>query len=291
MSMTMPTNGQDPVSPPLAAGLASRDIWSAADESLPDLTTLPTHSAPPLQSTLSFASTSSHKSAPVEVEGPERDTPTPVSSVDEPSDRSTIHHGPSSPEPQFQYSPARYDLDCVDDPFPRHRFLPNSSTSYLKPGARFAGLQRSDKQEYEVTVELQHVDMEQSFLCGYLKIRGLTDEHPTLTTYFEGEMIGSKYGFVTNHPTWGANEKVDFQHWARFPAWRPLQKDARRHMMHLKNWQSKEHIWMRWKEHFLVPDHRVKDLNGASFDGFYYICFNQLEGTIQGTYYHARSDK
>jgi len=29
---------------------------------------------------------------------------------------------------------------------------------------------------------------------------------------------------------------------------------------------------MRWKERFLVPDHRVQDINGASFAGFYYVC-------------------
>ncbi len=29
--------------------------------------------------------------------------------------------------------------------------------------------------------------------------------------------------------------------------------------------------FMRWKERFLVPDHRVRDINGASFAGFYYL--------------------
>jgi hypothetical protein len=31
-------------------------------------------------------------------------------------------------------------------------------------------------------------------------------------------------------------------------------------------------IFMRWKEQFLVPDHRVRSINGASYAGFYYIC-------------------
>lgn len=30
--------------------------------------------------------------------------------------------------------------------------------------------------------------------------------------------------------------------------------------------------FMRWKERFLVPDHRVTSINGASYAGFYYIC-------------------
>lgn len=48
---------------------------------------------------------------------------------------------------------------------------------------------------------------------------------------------------------------------------------------------------MRWKEYFLVPDHRVRTINGASFEGFYYICFNQISGDIEGIYFHAKSEK
>lgn len=48
---------------------------------------------------------------------------------------------------------------------------------------------------------------------------------------------------------------------------------------------------MRWKEYFLVPDHRVKQITGASFEGFYYICFNQVTGSVSGIYFHAKSEK
>ena len=41
---------------------------------------------------------------------------------------------------------------------------------------------------------------------------------------------------------------------------------------------------MRWKEQFLVPDHRVKHIAGASFAGFYYICYSKRENTIEGFY-------
>jgi hypothetical protein len=265
---------------------------------LPVNTSLIECEQPVADTTMTFDPTSAQKSfSAAEVHEPTRDTPTPVScsssSLDDGTDQQPIvSNGPSSPEPHTQYPPRRRLTESIVwDPFRRLRFLPNSTSSYLKPGSRFAGLQRSDKMEYEVSVEIQHVDTDESFMCGYLTIRGLAEEHPFLTTFFEGEMIGSQYGFITNHPDWGANEKVDFQHWARFPAWRPLQKDARSRNFSLNNWPQKEHIWMRWKEHFLVPDHKVKDLHNASFDGFYYICFNQVDGSIQGTYYHAKSDK
>ncbi|KAJ4296481.1 hypothetical protein N0V90_006526 [Kalmusia sp. IMI 367209] len=147
-------------------------------------------------------------------------------------------------------------------------FLPNSSSSLLRPGSRFKGNQTSDRQQYEVEVEIKYVDMRESFLCGYLRIKGLTEDHPSLTTYFEGEIIGSKYTFITEHPEWGSNEKVDRQHWGRFSAYKPLSKYSSRPELVSKDWMQKEHLFMRWKEYFLVPDHRVKTINGASFEGF-----------------------
>lgn len=120
---------------------------------------------------------------------------------------------------------------------------------------------------------------------------GLTDDHPTLTTYFEGEIVGTKYTFQTRHAEWGSNEKVDMQHWARFPAWQPLAKQAKRPNFSFKNFAQRENIFMRWKEYFLVPDHRVRTISGASFEGFYYICFNQVTGDIDGIYFHAKSEK
>jgi hypothetical protein len=120
---------------------------------------------------------------------------------------------------------------------------------------------------------------------------GLTEDHPSLTTYFEGEIIGNKYTFITQHPEWGSNEKVDRQHWARFPAYKPLSKHSSRPELVTKDWTQREHLFMRWKEYFLVPDHRVRTINGASFEGFYYISFSQITGTIEGIYFHAKSEK
>lgn len=57
----------------------------------------------------------------------------------------------------------------------------------------------------------QHVDEENSYLCGYLGIKGLTEEFPTLTTFFDGEIISKKYPFLTRK--WDADEDVDKKHW------------------------------------------------------------------------------
>ncbi|KAL8746901.1 MAG: hypothetical protein Q9190_001132 [Brigantiaea leucoxantha] len=184
-----------------------------------------------------------------------------------------------------------YSSTSLDDGVSSIRLLPNHTSSYLRHGSKFEGTQQSDKQNYKVEVDIKHVDMADSFLCGYLRIEGLTDDHPTLTTYFEGEIIGPKYTFQTRHASWGATDKTDMHHWARFPAWRPLAKQAKKPDFHYKNCAQRENIFMRWKESFLVPDHRVREISGASFEGFYYICFNQVMGTISGIYFHAKSEK
>lgn len=60
-------------------------------------------------------------------------------------------------------------------------------------------------------IHYQHVDEENSYLCGYLKITGLTTEYPMLTTFFDGEIISRKYPFLTRK--WDADEDVDRKHW------------------------------------------------------------------------------
>ncbi|KAK9465364.1 vacuolar import and degradation protein-domain-containing protein [Lipomyces arxii] len=182
-------------------------------------------------------------------------------------------------------------LESASDLIHTRRALSNSSSSFLRSGSKFIGTQQSGRSTYEVHVELKHVDMTESFICGYLHIQGLTEDHPTLTTYFEGQMIGPKYSFITRRRDWGASEKTDIAHWARFPSWRPLAKQAKRPDYCHLDFEKRDHIFMRWKECFLVPDHRVRDINGASFAGFYYICFNQLSGSISGLYFHQSSEK
>jgi hypothetical protein len=112
-----------------------------------------------------------------------------------------------------------------------------------------------------------------------------------LTTFFEGEIIGTKHTFQTRNEAWGATEKTDMHHWSRFAAWRPLAKQAKRTDFTYRNFAQREHVFMRWKEYFLVPDHRVRTISGASFEGFYYICFNQVAGTVSGVYFHAKSER
>lgn len=106
--------------------------------------------------------------------------------------------------------------------------------------------------------------MTSSFLCGYLCIRGLTDDWPEMTTYFDAEIIGSRYGFLTQK--WGANEGEDMMHWNKFPPFRHAKHELGGPSLTMPD-RDRGAVFMRWKERFLVPDHRVQDISGASFAG------------------------
>jgi len=160
--------------------------------------------------------------------------------------------------------------------------------SLLYSGSRFQGHQKSKGNRYDVEVVLQHVDEENSFLCGYLKIKGLTDEYPTLITYFDGEIISGRYPFLTRK--WDADEDVDRKHWGKFVAFYQFAKTFNSDSFVYEQLGDIDFVFMRWKEHFLIPDHKVTDINGASFAGFYYICFQKSTSTIEGYYYHRNSE-
>lgn len=52
------------------------------------------------------------------------------------------------------------------------------------------------------------------------------------------------------------------------------------------NMNNDDFIYMRWKETFLVPNHRVNSIHGASYAGFYYICYQCSTNTITGFYFY-----
>ncbi|ANB11624.1 glucose-induced degradation complex subunit VID24 [Sugiyamaella lignohabitans] len=183
------------------------------------------------------------------------------------------------------------NIDIYQHQFFTQRDTATTTSSFLRPGAQFSGSQQSGRFIYEVNVELKRVDMENAFICGYLRIEGLTEEHPCLITYFEGEMISEKHSFYTKREDWGADDKADIAHWARFTPWRTISKEAKDPKYVHKNYAEKSHIYMRWKECFLVPDHRIIDIQGASYAGFYYICFDQSNGSFNGFYFHRRSER
>lgn len=125
----------------------------------------------------------------------------------------------------------------------------------------------------------QDVNFPESSCSGYLSISHLTDAHPHLTTFFTGEIIGPQYGFITG-AKYGATEHDDMRHWGRFEQFRrpatrgdmmqpellfrdPLPDRTRGETMP----KERDFVFLRIKERFLVPDHTVRDISGASFAG------------------------
>ncbi|KAI9265598.1 vacuolar import and degradation protein-domain-containing protein [Sporodiniella umbellata] len=164
-----------------------------------------------------------------------------------------------------------------------HKRLKPSRLGELYAGSQFRGQQECGSSSYEVTVDIKDVDIYQSTLCGYLNIKGLTPEHPELTTFFEAEIIGPKHPFHTRK--WQADQKSDLAHWRQFPSFTPL-LDIFRKEHFVYDQMDSDFIYMRWKETFLVPDHKVNTINGASFAGFYYICYQRSLKSIKGFYFY-----
>ena len=176
---------------------------------------------------------------------------------------------------------------------------PLSSRGPLHSGSTWAGVQRSGRNSYEVTVKLdtcvppprrllsfvgrpreltflpfaRSVDMATGSLTGTLEIKGLTPELESLVTFFEGEIVGESGGPGFRTAKYGATEVDDLKHWRRFPAFtrNRLENQLVKPGLHLRNAAQRPFVFMRWKEQF-VTSHRVEAIHGASYAGFYYCC-------------------
>lgn len=191
--------------------------------------------------------------------------------------------------------------------------IPIFANSYLKPNATFIGEQQSGIKRYQIKVELKTVDLVNSMVTGFLQILGLTEENPKITTYFRGEIINNpllkfkweapnkksptdiplhRYSFLTDN-------KDDLEYWRTLTGSYSLNDDElKKRLSRIQNDidYSSDCIFMRWKEEFLLPDSRVKHIQGASFEGFYYIVLHlsessRMAGSINGLYYQNAPEK
>lgn len=204
------------------------------------------------------------------------------------SDEQHREKGDSSSESKSSQNDDRlYPLDMIPR-FTRHRQA-GLIKIHLYNGSSFSGYQKSKNESYEVNVKIQHVDYENSYLCGYLCINHLTKSHPSLTTFFEGEIISKQYPFLTRK--WEATEDVDRAHWSKFKGFgKKYSQTFNLDSFDYDELNSSDYIYMRWKEHFLVPDHTIKHVEGASYAGFYYICYSKRTSSIRGYYFHINSE-
>lgn len=165
-----------------------------------------------------------------------------------------------------------------------------TTTSFLRPGACLKGYQHSGHSVYDVKIDLKEVDLSQGYVNGTLTITGLTESHPEIVTFFKGELISENHSFITED--YDTSAEIDYAHWSRFPYFNKL--GLNKH--NLANYThsgplSHETLYMRWKEQFIYTDSKLESIEGASFAGFYYICFSQRTGDLKGYYYHKSSER
>ncbi|QLG70293.1 hypothetical protein HG535_0A02310 [Zygotorulaspora mrakii] len=200
------------------------------------------------------------------------------------------------------------------------RSISATVTNFLKPRMEFTGYQISGYKKYQVVVTLKTVELPKDgisslspHLTGFLTIRGLTNQHPEISTYFESFAVTHKdLGFLSS--TWSkdramtsymADDQTDLEHWLNFPSFKqlflgpgcdsenrtPTINDLLNGQESFGDYLENRYIFMRWKEKFLVPDALIDGVEGASYDGFYYIVHDQVTGAIQGFYYHEDAEK
>lgn len=73
----------------------------------------------------------------------------------------------------------------------------------------------------------------------------LEQEYPTLTTFFEGEIISKHYPFLTRK--WDASEEVDRKHWSKFPSFFPFLKTFNSDDFSYDKLKDSDVVFMRWK--------------------------------------------
>lgn len=224
-------------------------------------------------------------------------------------------------------SPRRKFITEDHSDYTHHHFssLPTGSafttTNFLRPRMEFSGYQISGYKKYQVEVSLKTVDLPingisslSPHITGFLTIRGLTNQHPEITTYFEAYAVTHRdLGFLSS--SWAndlvmnaykADDQTDLEHWLNFPSFKqlfltdesqltsgshPTLNDVIDCKCDFGDYLEQRFIFMRWKEKFLVPDAMIDGVAGASYDGFYYIVHDQVTGNIQGFYYHQDAEK
>lgn len=107
-------------------------------------------------------------------------------------------------------------------------------------------------------------------------------EYPTLTTFFEGEIISERYPFLTRK--WDASEEVDRKHWGKFPTFEPYLKNFNSDDFSYDKLKQSDEVFMRWKVMktnaylyvFASLQYLYKPLNLASQAQVFYVSISKL---------------
>ncbi|ELU44695.1 vacuolar import and degradation domain-containing protein [Rhizoctonia solani AG-1 IA] len=169
--------------------------------------------------------------------------------------------------------------------------LNNTRQDCLYPGASFVGIQKSGRNSYNVsvTIVVGSSPFGRSSMSTF-RAQRFAGTSPSRTSPMTTRslpptlMQRSSYGFLTQ--SYGASEMDDMTHWGRFDSFRgalsrpsclnrmmtlytAIKSEMRRPGLTIrqKSLSERGFVFMRWKERFLVPEHQVRGIRGASYDG------------------------
>ncbi|CAA9996259.1 unnamed protein product, partial [Nesidiocoris tenuis] len=189
----------------------------------------------------------------------------------------------------------------VNPPPPANSKQPGVNPSLLYNGSRFQGHQKSKGNSYEVEVVLQPGGVrdcsEQTFY--WHRLQDLTGEAAEFLSACCSNVNKQcnlpisafrRSGDFRNINVFQFSQNPLFNSQSKFASFCQYSKTFNADCFDYDEIKSTDFVFMRWKEHFLVPDHTIRDISGASFAGFYYICFQKSRATIEGYYYHRSSE-
>lgn len=185
---------------------------------------------------------------------------------------------------------------------PERSFIPpfviDPHTSFLKAGRSFTGTQNlmstaitvagfgGHKEEWEVRVTINSVDLETGTIIGLMEALNVPATATTVVTYWEGEIID----FI-NHTLWTgkwqADANIDLQHWRKFDAFKGMDDRTIKHGFRSARHIHQKYIFMRWKERFFI--NMTAQDSGLTIAGFYYVCIRRIDGHIEGFYFDPSS--
>lgn len=78
----------------------------------------------------------------------------------------------------------------------------------------------------------------------FLYLICILQNFPTLTTFFEAEIVGPQFSFLTDK--WGSSKRIDYLHWSRFNGFDKV-KDKWDEPDFKYDFKNNGYIFMRWK--------------------------------------------
>eukprot|EP00184_Porphyridium_aerugineum_P002673 CAMPEP_0184695852 /NCGR_PEP_ID=MMETSP0313-20130426/3351_1 /TAXON_ID=2792 /ORGANISM="Porphyridium aerugineum, Strain SAG 1380-2" /LENGTH=283 /DNA_ID=CAMNT_0027154379 /DNA_START=348 /DNA_END=1199 /DNA_ORIENTATION=+ len=166
-------------------------------------------------------------------------------------------------------------------------------TPFLHISQRFNGTQVVNKgnpryeDKWTVNARIQGVDLDQGLLCGVMEALNVPNTMSPVLTFWEGEIVDNKNHFFKTGK-WKATKVTDMDHWARFKVFEDLKESFGKDGAVYADLMNRRHVFMRWKERFFMNNDTQAEC-GLSIEGFYYMCVDKLNGSIEGFYYDPLS--